>query len=168
MKNLHQILILSVAFMCCSCAPVAYLPTSDKIGEFQYGSYISIHTTEKKSLKGELIAVNDNYVYLLNNSAGRVLDSVPRNHIVDFKLKFANASTGLYAASIPLSALVTITHGFYLIFTMPLNVITTSIVAIDAGKAFEISKNSIRWDDLSIYARFPQGIPANVRKENIR
>jgi hypothetical protein len=168
MKNLHYVLILSVTFMCCSCAPVAYLPTSDKIGEYQYGSYIHIRTIEKTSLKGELIAVNAYYVYLLNNNAGRRLDSVAREQITDFKIKFANSNTGLYAASIPLSALVTITHGFYLVFTLPLNVITTSIVAIDAGKAFEISKNSIRWDDLSMYARFPQGIPANVRKQDIR
>jgi hypothetical protein len=168
MKNLHYILILTLTLMCSSCAPLAYLPTIDKIGESQYGAHIHIRSTEKKSFDGELIAVTNDCVYVLCTNEGRRLDSIARNRIIDFRLQFAQTKAGLYSAFIPLSAVVTLAHGWWLLISMPVNVITTSIIAIDSNESNTINKKSILWSDLSMYARFPQGIPENIRKEDIQ
>jgi len=169
MKNIIISLIITAALICSSCSTAAFLPTTSRIVDNQYGSYIDVQLIDTRSLKGELIAVTPNVLYVLRNDEdSERLDSATLDQIKNFSIRYAKSKVANYGWMIPVSAAITLTHGFFLLLSMPINLITTSIVTITAGDSYVIKKKDISWYNLNKFARFPQGIPDNVRLEDIK
>jgi len=169
MKNLILNLITGASIICSSCSTVAYLPDINGIAKNQYGSYIEILLVGNYYLKGELIAVNPKKVFVLKNDKNFMqLDSVSLTEIKNFTLRYAKGKAKNYAWTIPASAAITISHGWFLIFSLPINLLTTTIVTTNAGSSFAMNKYDIMWDELSKFARFPQGIPPNIQLKDIK
>lgn len=168
MKSLIYIQLSVIGALFFSCATNSHLPDSRYIGEHPYGSQISIHLKNNQTLEGELIAVNPEQIYVLTNVQDKKkLQVVPASKVVDYTVSYARFKGTNYAWTIPFS-LVTIAHGMYSVFTFPINLITSFAIGSKSNYTLEYLKDQITWDDLSKFARFPQGIPSNVRLEDIK
>ena len=77
------------------------------------------------------------------------------NNVKNYKLKYAYSNRYNWAP--PVFGIFSIFHGWYLIFTLPINLITTSLIS--SGSSFQYSQKSMPIYLLHRYARFPQGLP---------
>ena len=148
-----------------ACSVQEYLPPVKEIGSTVMGSHISLVTKSGHKSKGELIAVDTSQIVVLvfeNRSSVQI----PIHDIKSFKLRYAKAKH--YWPSILLGSLISISHGWGAFFTLPLNLIVTSAVSISGADAHILSQKRINYEKLSMFARFPQGIPPNVMLEEIR
>ncbi len=168
MKN-KSIIAGLVAIFIGSCSSPKYLPSPDKIDVNQYGSYIKIIRNNETIVKGELIAVETHKIVVLsevdtNNTKEYVV--VPIKEIQRFKLRYAKQKH--YGWTIPVFTLATISHGYFLIATAPVNLIVTTSVTIGSESAFTYSDKNMTYTQLEMFARFPQGIPPGTNIPGIK
>lgn len=173
MKTKLILLTMSAAFILNACSFPKYLPRYDTIGENQYGSFIKIKRPNKTALKGELIAVQLDGIYILSDSVAKgdtlkykQLHRVTLEQMENFSVYFAKPPS--YEIFVPLLSLATISHGAFLIFSFPINLITTIAVASGAYDSSSYNSKEITMDQLKMYARYPQGIPPGIDIASIR
>jgi hypothetical protein len=152
-----------------SCISPRYLPQPEEIDVNQYGSYIVILKKSNVYIKGELIAIDSNRIIVLaeserDNSTQTKIVTV--SDIKCFTLRYAKPKH--YGWTIPLLTLATISHGWFLVLTAPVNLITTISVTVAGESAYEYNDRKMTYDKLKMFARFPQGLPANVDVASIR
>lgn len=158
-KTLMLVLVLS------SCAPPRYL---DKVKEShlsQYGGYITLFNNDGIKMTGELIAVSAEKMVLYSLEVGECYE-VPTSSVRRYEIIFAAPEK--YGWAIPTSAALTLSHGFFAILTMPINLLTTTIVSISANQSTRLTHNDLTLNELKMYARFPQGIPEGVELDEIK
>jgi len=149
-----------------SCTSTKYfLPSSETINVNQYGSYINITHKRSVNIMGELISIDSSRIVVLMESTHKCV-SVSISDVQRFKLQYANPKR--YGWSIPAYTLATISHGVFLIFTAPINLIVTISVTSGGESAFTYSDKDMTYDKLKMFARFPQGIPANIDLASIK
>lgn len=153
------------AIIISSCTSPRYLPSSDKIDVNEYGSYISITRKKTSNIDGELIAIDSNKIIVLTENTKKCV-TVPVNEVERFSLRYAKPKN--YEWTIPVYTLSTITHGYYIILTAPVNLIVTISVTVAGKNAFKYSDKNMTYDKLKMFARFPQGIPTNIGIESIK
>ena len=169
MKTKLFITGLLLAVMINSCTSPRYLPKSAEIDVNQYGSNIMINQKTGANVNGELLAIDSNKLIVLTGSEtyySKKSVFVPLNEVSHFTLRYAQPKH--YGWTIPLYTLATISHGFYLILTAPVNLIVTISVTVGGEKAFKYSDKEMTFDKLKMFARFPQGIPSNIDIASIK
>ena len=149
-----------------SCTSPRYLTSSDRIDVNEYGSHIKINHKTLSSIEGELIAIDSNNIVLLQETNMNKCTVFKTADIKKFKLRYAESKH--YGWTIPVYTLATISHGLFLIFTAPLNLIVTIAVTVGGEKAFIYTDKNTTFEELKMFARFPQGIPPNVAIKDIR
>jgi len=152
------------ALLFCSCNTIKYLPSREEIDINQYGSYIRISHIDKKFTIGELIAVDSSQLIVLPKNAN-FCTAVPRDQVKSYSVRYAKPKE--YLKSIPLLLLLTLSHGNYLIVSLPINLFTTLAVLVSAEKEFEYTHKTITFDQLAMFARFPQGLPEGIDVSSI-
>ncbi len=179
--------ILFLLLLMASCSIPNYLPTKDNLDINRFGSYISVNELDGSLVQGELIAIDSSAMTILtgnydfqtstkpSNSNGqvrksdqveRVIQVVPLNNIKQFSLQYAKGEN--YTLAILSGLLLPVSHGFFLVASVPLNLITTIAVASSGDSAFKYNSTTISYTKLRMFARFPQGIPINVDLNKIR
>jgi len=167
MKTKLIILGMLFATVICSCTAPRYLPKSGDIDVNQYGSFIRIKSSSGPNIQGELIAIDSSHlVVLIDGDFGKTAVLIPIEGISSFKLRYAHPR--YYGWTIPVFTLATIGHGWYAIFTAPINLIVTTSVAASGAKAFQYSDDDMTYEKLKMFARFPQGIPTNIDLGSIK
>lgn len=154
-------------FFFSNCTSPRYLPTSDKIDVNEYGSYINVVCKTHYSIYsiyGELIAIDSNKIIVLQNYTKKCV-TVPLSDVKRFDLKYAKPKN--YVWTIPVNAvgdlvLSTLTGDFLPI--PPVNIILTIWLS---KSGFKYSNKDITYDELKMFARFPQGIPPNIDLNSI-
>jgi hypothetical protein len=147
------------------CLTPSYLPPADAIGTNPYGSQIRIvRNTTAIPLKGELIAIDSSQLWILPEG-GKHTVVVGVKEVERFTLTYARPRH--YTVTIPIYTLATIGHGAFLIFTAPVNLLTTIALTASGESAFSYTSQNITLDQLSMFARFPQGIPANIDPDRL-
>ncbi len=165
----HKLIILGIvlAFLSSSCKTPAYLPEAEEIGVNQFGSYITVDLTEGSEVEGELIAIDSlNIMVLTKEKDINQFLIIPTGDISSFKLMYAQPKQ--YGLAIPGSVLLSISHGIFAVFTAPANIIVTSITTARGANAFTYRETDMSWDDLKMFARFPQGIPPGIEMANLK
>ena len=132
----------------------------------EYGSHIKIIHKTLSSIKGELIAIDSSKIVLLQKTNLNKCTVFKTADIKQFRLRYAKPKH--YGWTIPVYTLATISHGVFLIFTAPLNLIVTFIVSVGSEQAFTYTNKNMTYEELKMFARFPQGIPSNVEIRDIR
>ncbi|TNE80736.1 MAG: hypothetical protein EP332_06885 [Bacteroidetes bacterium] len=148
-----------------SCITPDYLPSTSTIDINEHGSYIKLTNKTKPNFNGELIAIDTTLLIVLNEETGKC-DTAFISEIEYFKLRYAKPKH--YAWTIPVFSLLTITHGFYALYSMPVNLIVTISVTVSGEKAFQYSEDDMTYEKLKMFARFPQGIPPNVNLDTLK
>lgn len=166
-----------------SCSAPLYLPTADQIDVNQYGSCITIKPTTGLSITGELLAITSNKLIVLtesDNYYNRKPITIPLNQVSRFTLRYAYSNKH-YGWTIPAGFALPLIpfpdpagggsmpfHGFFALVSIPFNLIVT-ISATAAGEhMFEYNYKNITYDQLRMFARFPQGIPPTIDLTSIR
>lgn len=170
MKTKMTIIVL-FAIVISSCKAPEYLPSSDMIDVNKNGSYIRVSRKSAANIEassianGELIAIDSNNIIVLSKKTKDCI-IVPMNDVKRFELKYAKPKH--YGWSIPAYTLASFAHGILGIFTVPINLIVTVSVTITGENAFIYKGKHITYDQLKMFARFPQGIPPNIDIANIK
>ncbi len=169
MKRSNLIFAILSTVMICGCYAPSYLPTENEIDINRYGAYIIIKGNNNQGVRGELLSVDSTGVLVLNDSSpktGGRISHVSTEEMKSFSIQYAQPHQ--YGWTIPVSALATISHGFFLVGTMPINIIVTASVTAGGQSAFRYDEKSIQHKDLKMFARFPQGIPPGLDVQKIK
>ncbi|MBX2985012.1 MAG: hypothetical protein KF882_03495 [Bacteroidia bacterium] len=156
-------------FILSGCFSPQYLPTTKNIDVNVYGSYIKVKTI-KERVYGELIAVDETQIIILENSTEYSTGKckiIPLDSIYNFRLKYAKPKK-VYVAPLILLPVNFAIHGFYSLFTIPLQTIVSASVLISNENAFQYNKNEITITELKMFARYPYGLPENISLEDIK
>lgn len=163
MKTRHLLLGLLLLVLS-SCANLYYLPTPEKTGVNEYGSYIQVKLNGHSKVRGELIAIDSTTLVVLTNK--KKLMTLPVNAVKQFKLRYARARN--YGWTIPAFGYFSGAHGMFSAISLPVNLIVTISVTTSGNNAYSYNRKTISWDKLKMFARFPQGIPPTVDPSRIR
>jgi len=148
-----------------SYAPENYLPDTDDVPQNVYGGWLTV-ITEPDSLisndkwmmySGEFIASEDSVIYLLYDSLYRI----PKRRITESTLELDGKSTGAYGGWVAGGSLLTISNGYYLVFTLPLWLfagIPTVAGESTRDRYEEDYPTQEYWNSIKMFARFPQGV----------
>lgn len=112
-----------------------------------------------------MIEIDSNKLVILSTVKKNCV-TIPIQDIRRFSLKYAK--TPQYGWSIPVYSLATLSHGFLLGFTLPINLITTIIVTNTGEKSFKYNEKNFSFDQLKMFARYPQGIPEHISLDMIK
>lgn len=150
---MNKMIILSIALLILgSCIParLSYLPEPDAVGLTPYGSYISLHTKEGKTVYGELIALEGNNL-AIGNTSSMELSFVDTSSVEKYFIQFCKYKSYEILNVLPIS------HGWWMVFTFPIN-------AIISGSLRYADKKESRYFDLNFnalyeFSRYPSGLP---------
>jgi hypothetical protein len=164
MKN-KGLLYLFFCVVVISCTSPRYLPEPERIPQHPFGSYIQLECKNNNRFTGELISVEKDHIIVLGENTGKCI-AVEKNQVLAFSLQYAQSRH--YGWTIPLSSLVSLSHGMFAIFTFPVNLITTIAVTGAGEGAFVYKSENMTYNELKMFARFPQGLPSNIMLSDIR
>jgi hypothetical protein len=163
MKTKNYLLLLMATLLFYGCESPSYLSSINQIEDNSHGASILVYLQPHGIMKGELLAIDSNDLSILQYSYDeRVMTAaiIPINRIRNFEIQYAKPKN--YGWSIPLLTLSTISHGWYLIFTLPLNLIVTISTTAGSQNSFMYNKKEISLNELKMFARFPQGLPKGI------
>lgn len=166
MERKHLSVILLLLIIVSSCSAPKYVPQVEELPLSTHGSHIEVQQKSKAITEGELIAIDSTGLVILAGIETKQLRNITFDNIEKFKLTYAQPKN--YGWTIPVYTAATISHGIFLIFTAPVNIAVTSVVASAGANAFTYNQKVISYEELRMFARFPQGIPPNIDPANIR
>lgn len=160
-----RVLIPAMALMVSSCSHIKGLPSSDKLDVHQYGSYILLTYKPDRMVEGELIAVDSTQIVVLSESSQKCV-AVSSKDVKRYTVYYADHKR--YGWTFPLFLTYPVIHGMLSAISIPIHLIITSSVIASSDKAFTYTENTLKYDELKMFARFPQNIPPNVELVNIK
>ena len=167
-KLLYIIVVISaLIFIGCATtyAPADWLPKTEDIPKNIYGGWITI-ITETNSLdsedlgmqySGEFIAEDSSTVFLLYDT----LYQIPKNKIKSSILELDSKNATGYGLWTAGGIVSTISHGFFLIISAPVWLVTgipTTILESSRDRYEAEYPDEIYWNEVKKFARFPQGV----------
>ena len=148
------------------CVTHRYLPKPQTIDVNHYGSFITVENANGKEIQGELISLDTNQLLVLTEyKATKLMVAVPVINISGFTLQYAQQN---YGWSIPLFGLSTISHGYFALLTAPVNLAVTAVFTASGKNAFQYNQQDISYEQLAMFARFPQGLPPGIDPTRIK
>lgn len=188
----HIVILLITAGLLWSCkttnAPQNYLPHPKDMATHGFGGWTDIYLknpddieTEVDSLppfmqsklfnpdqplSGEMIAIEKDSLYVHSAQGLRVL---PKNVIDNVDLQGYKSGFSLYTGTTLFGILSTITHGFYLILSTPLWLISGVIFGGSQAHVPILEyPDRESWGELRRFARFPQGLPEDMSRNQLK
>jgi hypothetical protein len=132
-----------------------------------YGAFITITTLSGQELSGELISVERSVIRVLRFGAGTGALTWVASTDVKSADVYEYEAEGGYGGWALLGVLSTISHGFFLIFSAPIWIISGSIAASGESRHVVLSYPEHGWGEIVMWARFPQGLPPGVDEESL-
>jgi len=165
--RLQLIILFVFALLITDCArlgvPEKWLPSPGQSRSSVYGAWVDIKFPTSTE-QGELLAVTEDTLYYADDQ----FHAVPIKKIFAARLvRYDPHIDDIYGLTL-LAVLTTWTHSGYLVFTMPLWIVTANLAANDRvnDPQLEYPENHIAW--FTPYARFPQGLPPGLDRSQIR
>ncbi len=177
MENKYLIIYFALLVIIWSgCAHVpSYVPEKQDLITSVYGSNIELYRKNAEAVIGELIAIDSSSVIILEDNeyedyqdrmSPKKLRIIDHKQTDGFILRYSQPVH--YAWTIPVFSLATFLHGWWSIFTFPINLAVTISVTTGGHTSFRYNEHDISLSQLKIFARFPQGIPPNIKLTDIR
>ena len=155
----------------CNCstvnAPQGSVTKRNGLATDAFGGWITLSIIgDKGSIEGELIAVDTGSVFVMSSDKIQIF---PKSDISTARIiLYKNESNNFLAWTI-IGSLATISNGGFLVFTLPITLVTG--IATISGEKKRINfydYPGISWDEVSKYARFPQGINNKINISEIK
>lgn len=149
-------------------APRGAVPVVDSAPQDAFGGWAGVWETKDyaPTFEGELIALSADSIYVLkeNTLEVRSIANVRRVRVVGYDPRAGDLQTWTLSG-----ALSTLSHGGWAILSMPLWLATGLSTTRGAARASEINFPSRQqtWKDAVPFARFPQGLPANLDRNQL-
>jgi len=148
-------------------APKGWLPSPQETPTDPYGAWIDVVTLQGTELRGELIAVHDDSVFVLPEDG--VLVATARADVRLARTAFYASQYGGLAAWATVGSIATVSNGLLAVGTLPLWLIIGPIaVGADSRAPLTSVRHDDRWVDVRKYARFPQGLPPALDRSVLR
>jgi hypothetical protein len=169
-KAPFMFLLLTLYSCTSNYAPRNWLPSKETFPQDPYGSwlYVEIDTPDEFiTYTGEFIGMEDNTVLLLYGPMVHRIDGASVKYA---QLKAIADSRKGYTAWTLLGILSSISHGWFLAFTIPAWIIVGTVssgVETRAGVFIEHDPGRDWWRNMSRFSRFPQGIPSEVNIDSL-
>lgn len=157
-RSLAGVVLVALLPSCATQGDLASPPPS-KAEQDPKGCVVRL-TLKKEVLNGELIGLHNGRYILRQGAELLAVDTGPAVKRATVVLGRVSEKPNGYGWSAFLP-LVSISHGYFGAFTLPLNIITA--VAVNTGAANSrhvIYMEPVYPEELTRFARFPQGIPA--------
>ncbi len=152
-------------------APVP-MPSAAVAATEAFGGWVTIRTADdgrdraRSEVAGELIAVHPDSVFVMTDSG---LVGMTRSRARKATLFAYDSRAGDLAAWGFAGTLLALSNGYFFVLTAPVWIITTSVVTTHQSNAAMVqTSNSAGWDQLKLYARFPQGIPPALDRSTLK
>lgn len=143
--------------------PVQWLPTAEETETSAYGGWFE---PEKGSVSGgELLAVTEDSILFLG--AGGV-EVVHRAAVAGGRVIGWNSRAGDLNGVGVLGTLSTLSNGLFLLFTAPAWMVTTGMANTTQYRLPIVPISGATTDQIARFARFPQGWPAGLRRDQLR
>jgi hypothetical protein len=146
------------------------LPTAEKAMTLTNGGWVVVTMDDNGKRGGELIALEPDTMFIMDSGS---LLLIPRSRVTSAKIFLTDyplKSGGMAAITFGGMA-SSFSLGWGAVFALPLWLIVGSfnsnVVAEDADKGDFMSPPA-KLSELTMYARFPQGLPAGVKRSEIR
>lgn len=167
MKN-RLIILALLSLLISSCSLPAYVPETKNIGREKNGGHLILYhmqgNNEVKSY-GELIAVDENKIILLNDLT-KICEEVDISDITEYKLHFAVGRSDVIPFFF-VNTLLSFSHGFFALVSLPINITLSSIMTASVYNDYMHRDLRFSYDELAMYARFPQGFPEGLSLEDV-
>jgi hypothetical protein len=152
-------------------APLAYQQTPAQAESTAYGGWISLEGGEEHPrvlARGELIAVQDDSVFVLGDS-GCVVVRV--SDVKRGRFEAYHPATGGMVAWTLLGTLSTASHGAVAVISAPVWILVGSITtgyASRSGTRPVSPQQNASWKEIAAYSRFPEGLPPELDWRTLR
>jgi hypothetical protein len=167
------LLLLGVAVLggcATSSAPQGFLVSAKGEQTDAFGGWIEleIYGTSARVLEGELIAVDGDSLFVLEEASGWELVALYGGEVREARLRGYDPGTGKYSAWTFLGTLSTVSHGYGLVLSAPIWLIGGSSATASQSKMadFEYSRRDVV--EMRKFARFPAGMPEGVERGKLR
>ncbi|MBL0214453.1 MAG: hypothetical protein IPQ07_11255 [Myxococcales bacterium] len=142
-------------------------PTIQKMEREGFGAFIVITTQAGQEISGELISVESNVIRVLRFGPVRgALTWVATTDVRSAQLFRYESESGLGPWAL-LGTLSTITHGFFLILSAPVWILTGSLAAGAESRHVVMEFPESSWSEIGDWARFPQGMPPGLDEHDL-
>ncbi|MCU7549647.1 hypothetical protein OCK74_11010 [Chitinophagaceae bacterium LB-8] len=165
------ILIIIILTLICSCrtvnAPRGSVPSRTGIENDAYGGWISAVLEDgQQPISGEFIAVSNDSLYIM---CSEQVQCIVSSSVKTARIILYNTQTSSYALWTTLACIGTFANGAFAAFTFPA-ALATGIAATnaEANRINFYDHPRYSWQKLKKYARFPQGLPAGIRIEELK
>lgn len=188
------LLISTLHFSCATTtAPGGWLPTSEHCATDLFGGWVSVEYKDGTAFlraDGELIAVEKDRIFVFaqnrklvekqtpfdtpaksldeKREAHSELIEIPTQAVLHANLRCYDPESGKLGLWTIAGTVSTISHGFVLLLSAPIWILGGSLAAASHARSSELVFPDKRWDELSIYARFPQGLPPELDQSLLR
>ena len=161
--------LLSLGAMGCATtsAPRGWLPSAREAPMNVYGGWAVINidsADHQRRVQGEFIAVGTDTLFVLTSGG---LQAIPKAIVPSAKISYFDGNYSGLSSWALLGTLSTASHGFYLLLTAPLWILT-GVLTVSSATYEQIREYPDQgWNELQKYARFPQGLPASVDRSQL-
>jgi hypothetical protein len=163
----RELVILVVATAACVSSPD---PRGRSIATVQrggHGGWIQVTARDGQRISGELISVEPTGIRVLAvvPASGSVF--LPKADIRSARLWAWETEHGTPTAWGLLGTASTVSHGYLFVLSAPVWLIVTGLVGHLESRASTIDYPREGWEEIAIWARFPQGMPAGLRDSDL-
>lgn len=172
MMNRNVSIMMIILLLAASCSIPRGLPAPRDLPHETKGAAVYVKLNDGSVFRGELIAADIDTLFVLpadnrysSYRTGKGLVEIPWNSVNNYRLYYARGKSLSGVASV--YSLMTISHGWFSVLTMPVNLTVTILAHYSSINEHVLRKHDITPGELSLFARFPQGIPYNVSSDDI-
>lgn len=163
MKISNIILYFGVLLAFSSCVVPSYLPKAVDAAETVYGGYIKVTLLNKRKITGELLSSNNERITVM--ITGREYPTqIETKGIRKYTLQFAKPVMDPRAI---LNLVLPVTHGYIALITLPINTLIVAGIMTTENEEYKIFSEETTYEELSKYARYPQGLPPVYKRNSL-
>ena len=154
-------------------APDNWLSVAKEAPQDPYGSWVTVEfvkSHEEQFVMGEFLAVDSDSLYVLSAVAdpGDPVVGISRDIIKKAKVASFDPAMAQATGWVAMGAISTLSHGLGAAISMPIWVIFGSAMAAGHSRSPLEYYPTLSWDELNMYARFPQGPPPGLHELGLK
>jgi hypothetical protein len=163
------IFVLSLAMLSCS-KKIPLVKSYENFHQNPYGSYIEVKIhglQDKLNIKGELIFADNKKIIIRTFEKPNLVRPFALKDVLSYQLYYAKNTKESYEGWQILNTLSTLSHGFFLILTLPINAIISGSVNTSKDAEFRYSMKDLPIEQLYKFARYPHSLPPGISLSNL-